>query len=277
MEGLHPRNQAEGSEACIWQAARATSAALTYLKPMVMEGVAYEDGAVVCNDPSEELLRDVKAHRGIHENAHRAFEGSLILTLGTGSKRREVVGSAVGHGPMKNIRKTLRRVVEVLRNVATHRWVRERMTENANAEGYRYAVWDGGEIVGSFGLDDCGKFREMEHEIGQYMNTQERQEQLREVAEMLVGERRRRFETTPDRWQRFAHCTIFTCPHAHCPQRQLVFRTRAEARIHVDSHHHGVYNDPQGVVDAIPPTMPCLPLRWGPWCLEDPDVQAAIT
>lgn len=234
---------------------------------------AFEDGAVLCNDPSEELLNDVKAHNGIHKGKSKALEGSLILTLGTGSKKREMVGRVAGHGPMRNIRETWRRIREIIRNVTSSRAVRERMARRADSEGYKYFVWDGGENIGDFGLDDCEKFAEMKAEIDKYMRMKEHQDELRQLAELLVKERRRRFDSTPDRWQRYAYCTMLRCPDAHCKQARCVFRTRADVQRHVDEHHRGKYIDPQGTVDEIPFMEPC---HGGPWCLEDPDIQMSL-
>lgn len=268
--GIHPYNPTEGTEVYIWEAARATSAALGYLKPIKIGDDEYEDGAIFCNDPTEQLFRDVKAHRGIHRDAVKPFTGSLILTLGTGSKKMEKVAQAAGHRLLNKFPRLMSRILSNARIAISHRRVRDAMADMAASQGYEYYAWDGGDKIGNFGLDDCEKFGEMEDEIKEYMED-EKQDELKEVARLLVEERRRRVENTPERWQRFAYCTILQCPHTPCHYKlKVLFRTKASLLAHVLELHGNMYRNPQEVVDKIDYIEP---YHWGPWCLEDPDIE----
>lgn len=59
----------------IWQACRATSAALTYFKPIEVSGYTYSDGGLLYNNPIQL----------VHNEASDVFHGQdqLIISLGT--------------------------------------------------------------------------------------------------------------------------------------------------------------------------------------------------
>lgn len=63
----------------IWQVARATSAAPTYFKPPVIDGLEYVDGGFGANNPCREIYEEV---RRMNNNSQRC--ASIILSIGTG-------------------------------------------------------------------------------------------------------------------------------------------------------------------------------------------------
>ena len=63
----------------IWQVARATSAAPTYFKPPVIDGLEYVDGGFGANNPCAEIYEEV---RRMNNNSRRCT--STILSIGTG-------------------------------------------------------------------------------------------------------------------------------------------------------------------------------------------------
>lgn len=63
----------------IWQVARATSAAPTYFKPPVIDGLEYVDGGFGANNPCAEIYEEV---RRMNNNSRRCV--SIILSIGTG-------------------------------------------------------------------------------------------------------------------------------------------------------------------------------------------------
>jgi len=68
---------ADASSARIWEAARATSAALTFFEPVTINGVKYGDGGTGWNNPTAEAIAE----------AHHIWPGRPIgcfLSLGTG-------------------------------------------------------------------------------------------------------------------------------------------------------------------------------------------------
>lgn len=266
LKGFFPPHQKLGdrdsSDATIIEAARATSAAPRYLKPMKIGEDQFRDGAFICNDPSEELLKDVKLNEGISSDEKGLLKGSVFLTLGTGLKRTEAASGVVGRKRLQN----LRSVLSEIEGVIFHReQIIQRMREKASDDGFRYILWDGGERVGQFKLDDCTKFDDMEREIEIYVASH--QEELLEVAESLVKERRRRMKEDPDRWHRFAHCTIMRCPDFHCEGPKWL-NTATDLRQHIEESHPGRWTNPEEEIENVKKRR-TEPLAWGPWCVEE--------
>ena len=63
----------------IWQVARATTAAPTYFKPIVIDGREYLDGGFGANNPCQEIYEEV---RKMNNNSDKC--AALILSVGTG-------------------------------------------------------------------------------------------------------------------------------------------------------------------------------------------------
>lgn len=265
-KGFNPPHQNLGdrdsSDATIVEAARATSAGPRYVKSMKIGEDHFRDGAFVCNDPSEELLKDVKLNEGINSGEEERLKGSVFLTLGTGLKRTEAAGGFVGRKRLQN----LRSFVSEIKYVIFHRdLIIQHMQEKASDDGFRYVLWDGGERVGQFKLDDCTKFDDMERGIETYMASY--QEELLEVAKNLVSERRRRMKEDPDRWHRFARCTTMSCPDYHCAGPKW-FNTAADLRQHSEESHRGRWTNPEEEMENVKKRR-TEPLTWGPWCVEE--------
>ena len=51
---------ADASDICIWQAARATSAAPTFFPPILIDKINYGDGGVGWNNPTKEVIAEVQ-------------------------------------------------------------------------------------------------------------------------------------------------------------------------------------------------------------------------
>jgi len=51
---------ADASDICIWQAARATSAAPTFFAPILIDNVSYGDGGIGWNNPTKEAIAEVQ-------------------------------------------------------------------------------------------------------------------------------------------------------------------------------------------------------------------------
>ncbi|KAH9816977.1 FabD/lysophospholipase-like protein [Teratosphaeria destructans] len=99
LQGLGERNVTDRRNHYIWEAARATTAAPTYFKPLILERYSYMDGGVRANNPSLEALEEVKAmhklrctqrcqfRNGVHRHAPcKAASGGigLMVSVGTG-------------------------------------------------------------------------------------------------------------------------------------------------------------------------------------------------
>ncbi len=85
------RNPAQAHDIPIWQVARATSAAPTYFKPVVIDGFEYLDGGFGANNPCAEIYDEVKKMNNNYEKCVH-----FILSIGTG--RNKKLNRFQGHG-----------------------------------------------------------------------------------------------------------------------------------------------------------------------------------
>ena len=85
------RNPGPAHQVEIWKIARATSAAPTYFKPPVIEGLEYIDGGFGANSPSRELLLEIQS---MNNNAKNCM--NVMLSVGTG--KNEPMSRLVGKG-----------------------------------------------------------------------------------------------------------------------------------------------------------------------------------
>ena len=78
------RNPDMAHDIPIWQVARATSAAPTYFKPVVIDGLEYIDGGFGANNPCTEIYDEV---RRMNNNSKKCTK--IILSIGTGKNTKE--------------------------------------------------------------------------------------------------------------------------------------------------------------------------------------------
>lgn len=273
--GSEPENAGPAQSCEIWQAARATSAAPGYLKPISIgkkepdgslgvERPMYIDGAVACNDPTHELIKEIKTHRGWHPGKELGV--GLVLTLGTGYKPTTKVkarGFAASH---------FRRLSNTLKTHLLRPGIAEKkMKKDARIHSFHYSKWDGGLEMEAVSLDDsrAKTFSRMSEWTKDYMNQpeiigrSENEGDLWKVATSLVEERRKRLLKTSKEWERFAFCNTYRCPLATCPVKPSIFNSWHEAKDHTLEHHC----DWEGFEIHIQAVPPCLR---GPWCHDGP-------
>ena len=85
------RNPGQAHDIPIWQVARATSAAPTYFKPVVIDGLEYIDGGFGANNPCAEIYDEVKRMNNNYEKCVY-----VILSVGTGKNKK--LNRFQGHG-----------------------------------------------------------------------------------------------------------------------------------------------------------------------------------
>ena len=85
------RNPGQAHDIPIWQVARATSAAPTYFKPVVIDGLEYIDGGFGANNPCAEIYDEVKRMNNNYEKCVH-----IILSVGTGKNKK--LSRFQGHG-----------------------------------------------------------------------------------------------------------------------------------------------------------------------------------
>ncbi|KAJ5669542.1 acyl transferase/acyl hydrolase/lysophospholipase [Penicillium macrosclerotiorum] len=140
----------------IWQACRATSAALTYFKPIKVDGNTYSDGGLLYNNPVQLL----------HSEASEVFEGrdQLIVSVGTGLEK------------IMKWQPSLATVAEDLARLATETertaddFYRRNGAEAAKAGRYfRFNVPG----LGDIGLEESGQLRHIKRLTDRYINQAE--------------------------------------------------------------------------------------------------------
>jgi predicted acylesterase/phospholipase RssA len=148
----------------IWQACRATSAAVTFFEPIVVGDSRYSDGGLFYNNPITQ----------VNAEGMEMFPGDdiLIVSLGTG------ISSSVEFNP------NVTTIASVLANIAT------RTTQVANdfyrtARKNRYYRFDVPEI-GDIGLEEFKQLSRIKKLTDKYLNIPEVGEKGRICAEQLA-------------------------------------------------------------------------------------------
>lgn len=221
-QGPLVRNAGSRDHYPIWMVARATSAAPGYLRKIEIEGRKFIDGGFGCNNPSEELWREINFLYGSTAN-------SLILSIGTG---HQTPSPRVGSGIVLLIKKSLRMAVD---SEKTH----EEMSSKAQNIGFTYKRFNVTTGMQGIRLGEYKKLDEMKEATEKYLSDERVVRELREVAGRLVANRRRRVEENRDRWEAFCCETRYRClvgPENRC---QYGYHERARHRFieHLQRDH----------------------------------------
>lgn len=285
VPGSEPQNAGPPEDCQIWEAARATSAAPRYLKPMPIERKrpidatlgplgdqtpVYIDGAVACNDPTPDLIKEIRTHRRWHPGQPGQDLGvKLVLTLGTGQKpTTKVKAGGLAAIYLKRFANTLE--THLLKPGRAEK----KMPKYVEEHKFAYFKWDGGLQVEAISLDDCKAktFEKMAEWTQDYMSRpeisgssgKESDGQLWKVATSLVEERRNRLLKSKREWERFASCVTYRCPLARCPNHPNIFNSMQGVEEHIKAHHSTWAEFDSHIVEV----PPCLR---GPWCHETPE------
>ncbi len=148
----------------IWEAARATTAASYYFKPMPLTigkclTEEYIDAAIGCNNPVEYLL---------HEAANRigtARRLGCVLSIGTGTRPVKIERASTGLRNLMHTPKFGKALIGTLKNTATsgggeetHRRVLARLADYPDSY-FRFNVPNAADLVG---LDEYRKLKSLE-------------------------------------------------------------------------------------------------------------------
>ena len=80
------RNPGPAHDIPIWQAARATSAAPTYFKEILIEDIKFIDGGFGTNNPCHEVIKEVRGMNNLNNDCIRC-----VISIGTGLKIQQHV------------------------------------------------------------------------------------------------------------------------------------------------------------------------------------------
>ena len=227
------RNPDDSTDYPIYKVARATSAAPSYFKAIMMRGNDREskfiDGGFGANNPSGEVYRSVRQLSNNQQGAIRE-----LVSLGTGKKAERSRKSRV-----LPVRYAYHAIQLATHSEKTH----EDMEERSNQEKFQYTRFNVERELEKIKLDTWnGKrgARTMEL-IGtatmKYIQNEKVQGQIDEVAKRLVRIRRSRAgQSDSDHWERFCHGVEYGCCIEECRSRGRM-STLDDLRRHFDTYH----------------------------------------
>lgn len=128
----------------IWEACRATAAALTFFEPIVVDGTTYSDGGLLYNNPVQL----------VHGEASELFEGreQLIISLGTGT------GTPKAFDPnLLNVAKLLSDLATETEKTANDFYRRDNGKAAKAGQYFRFNV----PSMGDIGLDEAARLHEI--------------------------------------------------------------------------------------------------------------------
>jgi len=252
--GFGQSNAGEADKCFIWEVGRATSAAPTIFDPIQIGDNYFSDGGIGYNNPSEEVYYEVLFKEG-YRNGSSKIPIDLFLSIGTGGEdtTSQLTRQSTAGEKKKRRYRVHRSVVHhlselgnMLSSHATNvRDVDERMRRLAYSNQFTYLRWTGGKSLGGLSTDhwkpEKGSKRSTEKTIEEwvngYMQSPERQAEIKNVAKFLVERRRKRCQNQ-DKWPRFSHCTRVRCTWCDNKDQEMQ-NTRADLVHHCINKHAG--------------------------------------
>lgn len=187
------------------------------------------DGGFGANNPSEEVYRSV---RQLSNNQRLAVDE--LVSIGTGKKND--VGKRGFVLPLSYAKFAIKWATQ---SEATH----ERMLDSSQIDGYNYSRFNVEHGLGEIKLDTWkGKRGAQTLELirtktRDYLQSEDVQRDIDEVAQRLVQIRRRRAEqSNSDHWERFCHGVEYSCCVSKCPHGERMARLE-ELRHHLQNTH----------------------------------------
>jgi hypothetical protein len=249
------RNPGKPQQIEISLVGRATSAAPGYFKPVSIPNQngggrsSFKDGGFGCNNPSNEVRRDVvNKHGGRNENL------GPYISIGTGEQPD--VHMFVRDGAFQRIRNVAQNLRTAISLPSLTEGAHLNMIDAArdgNKETFPYFRFDGGPRLGKLPMDSwkghkltkitgrdptsgCKTLEDMDSAIAMYLREDEVNNALDKAAKLLV--KRRRLRTRDQSaWDRYACASWYLCPFGDCQKGTLTFETRADFRRHVLNDH----------------------------------------
>lgn len=248
-----PLNAGLAAQCSIMQVGRATSAATNYFRPIYINNwgvsgykenqlIPFIDGGFGTNNPSHEILRDIKRKRKAPNEVIDVF-----ASFGTGISDEKL------EGRLSSLSRIVKEMTKEITNVLPAHKAMEDDSGIHSEDGHRkfhYFRFDGGEGLGRVPMDEWSgrrksqlrisgratgedTLRTMNEAVKQYLRDEKVKKDLKNLARILVRRRRLR---TRDRvaWERYACASRYECSQAGCHEWLY---TVEELRVHLDSEH----------------------------------------
>ncbi|KAI9800302.1 MAG: hypothetical protein M1833_003416 [Piccolia ochrophora] len=228
------RNPGSADMVCIWEAARATTAAPTYFADAKINGYVFTDGGFGANNPSVLAFNEVKQMCGNKDSAVRA-----LISIGTGKSR-----------PIKRVADSWLWKYWYYFNAA-RKWATQSeerhhdMTDRAESirtfDYVRFNVEEGLEFVKLDQWETPSKpnalstLDNISFQTDKYVKDQE--EVIEKYADLLVKFRKTRVQQSFSKWERFAQGVSYSCPETDCSKFNEKFGDRDGLRRHICQYH----------------------------------------
>lgn len=221
------RNPGDPNTFAIWQVAQATSAALTYFKPVHLFEARYYDAATNLNNPSWEAVREVSL---LAKESHDAID--LLLSVGGGNSKSNNPKLRFGTG-------TLLQELADISEIVHHKVMLE-----SEVQGFEYFRLDVKEGLRAVRMNewkpksgDDTTLDKIEVATNDYLKQDGVRSSIKRCAAHLVDKRTQRAQTM--RWEHFATGTRYRCPLMDkCPTPKANFNSRNDLMDHLRTKHN---------------------------------------
>jgi predicted acylesterase/phospholipase RssA len=221
------------TQAPIWQVARATTAAPTYFKPLVIGNEKFLDGGFgIANNPTWHALLEVGQ---MSSNSHGAV--ALTVSIGTGKADKVPPVAKRGAGLLGRYKAIIKySAATATDSEATHL----KMEDLSRRTGHHYERFN---VDGGLGNIDLGEWtvrggrnltlEKIEQQTRAYLERSENRARLRRVAEILVKNRQER--SRHHKWDIVATGHRYRCPVDKC--MTTLFTREEDLKMHLVELH----------------------------------------
>jgi predicted acylesterase/phospholipase RssA len=236
----------------IWKVCRATTAAQFYFESQKIGDEEFCDGGVGVNNPTKKALEEMRS-------LHKA-NLEVVASFGTGKWEPPSMFRA-GNASRLHLGPAITHVNRLLKNAKgaltecekTHEFVQSLANDlRDTVKEFKYFRFNVDEDLGKVKMNewedrrddgDKGKCSTLEYIrkcTEKELSKPQVQERLRELATLLVAQRRKRIKDDPDMWARFASCVRYKCAADDCRIAGEIryFPIRREMREHLRSVHN---------------------------------------
>ncbi|KAH8693887.1 acyl transferase/acyl hydrolase/lysophospholipase [Talaromyces proteolyticus] len=232
--GSSHRNPSAASGDAIWEVGHATMAAPSYFEKLEIENLTFKHGGMRVNNATEDVLDELQ----VLESAQKP---GVVVSLGTGARHH----TSIGNGRIADLFASFTGFfASMVDTDKVHKRVKRRpeLADCYFRFNDRSRDWNGVIMDQWIPTYESERKREpgqitmdrMANIVAKYLESGG-QEEMAKCAEQLVRFRRRRLSANPDRWERFASVSTFTCPE--CPNIDS-FTNRSEFKNHIEQSFH---------------------------------------
>jgi len=233
---------------------RATSAAPGYFRPVRIPQngggtISFKDGGFGCNNPSNEIRRDV-----INQYDDRNENLGPFISIGTG--QQEDVNMFPTDGAFKHIRHFAKNLKTAISLPSLTGGAHENMRDSASDGSvvkFPYFRFEGGPRLGKVDMDSwvghkltkitgrdstsgCKTLEQIEIAVAMYLSQDpDANKDLDQAAKLLV-KRRRWMTRDQSAWDRYACASWYICPFGDCKGKKRQ-KTRTDFKKHVLDDH----------------------------------------